>query len=159
MYYPFYFDKTMLILLPALLISIWAQAKISSTYNKYRNVRTRNGYTGEQVARMMLNEAGLSFVNIEVVNTKLGDHYDPSQKVLRLSPEVYSGTSIASAGIAAHEVGHAIQDKEAYQPLILRNSIVPIVNFGSSISWILFLVGIFMGSSLFLNLGIYCFQE
>ncbi|MBP1888564.1 Zn-dependent membrane protease YugP [Clostridium moniliforme] len=158
MYYPFYFDKTMLILLPALLISIWAQAKISSTYNKYRNVRTRNGYTGEQVARMMLNEAGLSFVNIEVVNTKLGDHYDPSQKVLRLSPEVYSGTSIASAGIAAHEVGHAIQDKEAYQPLILRNSIVPIVNFGSSISWILFLVGIFMGSSLFLNLGILLFS-
>lgn len=158
MYYPFYFDKTMLILLPALLISIWAQAKISSTYNKYRNVRTRNGYTGEQVARIMLNEAGLSFVNIEVVNTKLGDHYDPSQKVLRLSPEVYSGTSIASAGIAAHEVGHAIQDKEAYQPLILRNSIVPIVNFGSSISWILFLVGIFMGSSLFLNLGILLFS-
>ena len=158
MYYPFYFDKTMLILLPALLISIWAQAKISSTYNKYRNVRTRNGYTGEQVARMMLNEAGLSFVNIEVVNTKLGDHYDPSQKVLRLSPEVYSGTSIASAGIAAHEVGHALQDKEAYQPLILRNSIVPIVNFGSSISWILFLVGIFMGSSLFLNLGILLFS-
>ena len=106
----------------------------------------------------MLNEAGLSFVNIEVVNTKLGDHYDPSQKVLRLSPEVYSGTSIASAGIAAHEVGHAIQDKEAYQPLILRNSIVPIVNFGSSISWILFLVGIFMGSSLFLNLGILLFS-
>ncbi|MDQ0148894.1 zinc metallopeptidase [Eubacterium multiforme] len=158
MYYPFYFDKTMLILLPALLISIWAQAKISSTYNKYKNVRTRNGYTGEQVARMMLNEAGLSFVNIEVVNTKLGDHYDPSQKVLRLSPEVYSGTSIASAGIAAHEVGHAIQDKEAYKPLRLRNSIVPIVNFGSSISWILFIVGIFMGSSLFLNLGILLFS-
>ncbi len=158
MYYPFYFDRTMLILIPALLVSFWAQAKISSTYNKYKNIRTMNGYTGEQVARMMLNEAGLSFVNIEMVNTKLGDHYDPRSKVLRLSPEVYSGTSIAAAGIAAHEVGHAIQHKEDYKPLILRNSIVPVVNFGSSISWILFVIGLFMGSSLFVNLGIVLFS-
>lgn len=157
MYYPFYFDRTMLILIPALLVSFWAQAKISSTYNKYKTIKTMNGYTGEQVARMMLNEAGLSFVNIEMVNTKLGDHYDPSNKVLRLSPEVYGGTSIAAAGIAAHEVGHAIQHKEAYKPLILRNSIVPVVNFGSSISWILFIIGLFMGNSLFVNLGIILF--
>lgn len=158
MYYPFYFDKTMLILIPALLVSFWAQAKISSTYNKYRNIRTMNGYTGEQVARMMLNEAGLSFVNIEMVNTRLGDHYDPRNKVLRLSPEVYSGTSIAAAGIAAHEVGHAIQHKEAYKPLIIRNSIVPVVNFGSSISWILFVIGLFMGNSLLVNLGVVLFS-
>lgn len=158
MYYPFYFDRTMLILVPALLISIWAQSKISSTYNKYKKVRTMNGYTGEQVARMMLNEAGLSYVNIEVVNANLGDHYDPSSKVLRLSPDVYSGTSIASAGIAAHEVGHAIQDKEGYKPLILRNSIVPVVNFSSSISWILFVVGLLMGNHTFVNLGIVLFS-
>lgn len=158
MYYPFYFDRTMLILLPALLISFWAQAKINSTYNKYRTVRTLNGYTGAQVARMMLNEAGLSFVNIEMVNTRLGDHYDPSSKVLRLSPEVYSGTSIAAAGIAAHEVGHAIQHKESYKPLILRNSIVPVVNFGSNISWVLFVIGLFMGSNLLVNLGIILFS-
>lgn len=158
MYYPFYFDRTMLILLPALLISFWAQSKINSTYNKYRNVRTLNGYTGEQVARMMLNEAGLSFVNIEMVNTRLGDHYDPTSKVLRLSPEVYGGTSIAAAGIAAHEVGHAIQHKESYKPLILRNSIVPVVNFGSNISWVLFVIGLFMGSNLLVNLGIILFS-
>lgn len=158
MYYPFYFDRTMLILLPALLISFWAQAKINSTYNKYRTVRTLNGYTGAQVARMMLNEAGLSFVNIEMVNTRLGDHYDPSSKVLRLSPEVYSGTSIAAAGIAAHEVGHAIQHKESYKPLMLRNSIVPVVNFGSNISWVLFVIGLFMGSNLLVNLGIILFS-
>lgn len=158
MYYPFYFDRTMLILIPALLVSFWAQAKISSTYNKYKTIRTMNGYTGEQVARMMLNEAGLSFVNIEMVNTRLGDHYDPGNKVLRLSPEVYSGTSIAAAGIAAHEVGHAIQHKEAYKPLIIRNSIVPVVNFGSSISWILFVIGLFMGNSLLVNLGIVLFS-
>lgn len=158
MYYPFYFDRTMLILLPALLISFWAQSKINSTYNKYKNVKTLNGYTGEQVARMMLNEAGLSFVNIEMVNTRLGDHYDPTSKVLRLSPEVYGGTSIAAAGIAAHEVGHAIQHKESYKPLILRNSIVPVVNFGSSISWVLFVIGLFMGNSLLVNLGIILFS-
>lgn len=158
MYYPFYFDRTMLILLPALLISFWAQAKINSTYNKYRTVRTLNGYTGAQVARMMLNEAGLSFVNIEMVNTRLGDHYDPTSKVLRLSPEVYGGTSIAAAGIAAHEVGHAIQHKESYKPLILRNSIVPVVNFGSNISWVLFVIGLFMGSNLLVNLGIILFS-
>lgn len=158
MYYPFYFDRTMLILIPALLVSFWAQAKISSTYNKYKDVRIMNGYTGEQVARMMLNEAGLSFVNIEMVNTRLGDHYDPRSKVLRLSPEVYSGTSVAAAGIAAHEVGHAIQHKEAYKPLILRNSIVPVVNFGSSISWVLFVIGLFMGNSLLVNLGIILFS-
>ncbi|MDY6012869.1 zinc metallopeptidase [Clostridium sp.] len=158
MYYPFYFDRTMLILLPALLISFWAQSKINSTYNKYKNVKTLNGYTGEQVARMMLNEAGLSFVNIEMVNTRLGDHYDPTSKVLRLSPEVYGGTSIAAAGIAAHEVGHAIQHKESYKPLILRNSIVPVVNFGSSISWVLFVIGLFMGNNLLVNLGIILFS-
>lgn len=158
MYYPFYFDRTMLILLPALLISFWAQSKINSTYNKYKNVKTLNGYTGEQVARMMLNEAGLSFVNIEMVNTRLGDHYDPTSKVLRLSPEVYGGTSIAAAGIAAHEVGHAIQHKESYKPLILRNSIVPVVNFGSNISWVLFVIGLFMGNSLLVNLGIILFS-
>lgn len=158
MYYPFYFDRTMLILLPALLISFWAQSKINSTYNKYKNVRTLNGYTGEQVARMMLNEAGLSFVNIEMVNTRLGDHYDPTSKVLRLSPEVYGGTSIAAAGIAAHEVGHAIQHKESYKPLILRNSIVPVVNFGSNISWVLFVIGLFMGNNLLVNLGIILFS-
>lgn len=158
MYYPFYFDRTMLILLPALLISFWAQSKINSTYNKYKNVKTLNGYTGEQVARMMLNEAGLSFVNIEMVNTRLGDHYDPTSKVLRLSPEVYGGTSIAAAGIAAHEVGHAIQHKESYKPLILRNSIVPVVNFGSNISWVLFVIGLFMGNNLLVNLGIILFS-
>ena len=158
MYYPFYFDKTMLILIPALVLSFWAQAKVSSTYNKYRGVRTKNGYTGEQVARMMLNDAGLSYVNIEVINKQLGDHYDPTTKTLRLSPEVYSGNSISSAGIAAHEVGHAIQHKEKYEPLILRNSIVPIVNFSTNISWVLFFVGLLMGYKIFVNLGIILFS-
>ena len=127
--YGFYLDSTMLMLIPAIIIAMWAQGKVSSTYRKYRSVRTMNGYTGEQVARMMLDEAGLHDVRIEMINTKLGDHYDPSSRVLRLSPEVYSNPTISSAGIAAHEVGHAIQHKLSYKPLVWRNSILQMSTF------------------------------
>lgn len=153
-----YFDPTMIILIPAVLISFWAQTKVNSTYNKFSQVRTMNGYTGMQVARMMLDEAGLWDVRIEMVNTRLGDHYDPRSKVLRLSPDVYSNPTIASAGIAAHEVGHAIQHKLSYKPLILRNSIVPVVNFSSNISWLLFFLGIMMGLKNLTLLGIILFS-
>jgi Zn-dependent membrane protease YugP len=155
-FYPF-FDPTMIILIPAVIISFWAQTKISSTYNKYSQVRSRNGYTGQQVARIMLDEAGLFDVRIEVINSKLGDHYDPSGRVLRLSPDVYFGETISSAGIAAHEVGHALQHKERYAPLVIRNSIVPVVNLGSSLSWILFLAGLFLGFRGLTTLGIILF--
>jgi len=156
-FYPF-FDPTMILLIPAIIISFWAQTKISSTYNKYSEVRTMNGYTGQQIARMMLDEAGLFDIRIEVVNTKLGDHYDPSNRVLRLSPDVYAGGTISSAGIAAHEVGHAIQHKERYTPLVVRNSIVPVVNIGSSLSWVLFLAGMFLGFKGLTTLGILLFS-
>ncbi|AGF55056.1 MULTISPECIES: zinc metallopeptidase [Clostridium] len=155
-FYPF-FDSTMLLLLPAIIISFWAQTKINSTYSKYNEVRTVNGYTGQQVARMMLDDAGLYDVRIEVINSKLGDHYDPSNKVLRLSPDVYFGETISSAGIAAHEVGHALQHKEKYAPLVIRNSIVPAVNIGSSLSWILFIAGLFLGFKGLTTLGIILF--
>lgn len=156
-FYPF-FDSTMIILIPAMLISFWAQSKINSTYSKYSEVRTMNGYTGQQIARMMLDDAGLFDVRIEVVNSKLGDHYDPANRVLRLSPDVYGGGTIASAGIAAHEVGHAIQHKEKYKPLIVRNSIVPAVNFGSSLSWMIFFAGILLGFKGLTTLGIILFS-
>lgn len=156
-FYPF-FDPTMIILIPAMIISFWAQSKINNAYSKYSQVRTRNGYTGQQVARMMLDEAGLFDVRIEVINSKLGDHYDPASKVLRLSPEVYSGGSISSAGIAAHEVGHALQHKERYAPLVVRNSLVPVVNIGSNISWMLFFVGILLGFRGLTTLGIILFS-
>lgn len=153
-----YFDPTMMLLLPAMLISFWAQMKINSAYSKYSRVRTTNGYTGMQVARMMLDEAGLFDVRIEMINTKLGDHYDPSSRVLRLSPEVYSEPTISSAGIAAHEVGHAIQHKEGYKALVIRNSIVPVVNFSSSLSWIIFLAGLLLGFKGLTTLGILLFS-
>lgn len=156
-FYPF-FDPSMILLIPAIIISFWAQSRISSTYNKYSEVRTINGYSGQQIARMMLDAAGLFDVRIEVVNSRLGDHYDPSSRILRLSPEVYSGGTISSAGIAAHEVGHAIQHKERYAPLVIRNSIVPVVNIGSSISWVLFLAGLLLGFKGLTTLGILLFS-
>lgn len=159
MRYGFYygFDPTYLLLIPALLISFWAQAKVNSAYNKYRQIRTVNGYTGQQIARMILDAAGLFDVPIEIVNRQLGDHYDPSSRVLRLSPEVYNGNSIASAGIAAHECGHAIQHSESYSPLKIRNSIYPIVNLGSSFSWILFIAGLILSVKPLVYLGIIMF--
>ena len=153
-----FFDPTMIILIPAMIISFWAQTKVNSTYNKYSEVRTINGYTGQQVARMMLDNAGLSDIRIEVINSKLGDHYDPLSRILRLSPDVYAGGTISSAGIAAHEVGHAIQHKEKYKPLIIRNSIVPAVNIGSSASWILFFIGLMFGFKELTMLGIILFS-
>lgn len=158
MFYPFYFDPTYLILIPAILISAWAQFKVSSTFNKYSTVRSVNGYTGAQVARILLNDAGLQDVEIQQVAGRLSDHYDPRAKVLRLSSDVYGNTSVASIGVAAHEVGHAIQDKESYAALVFRNAIVPVVNFSSSLSWIIFFVGILFSYKSLVTIGIILFS-
>lgn len=158
MFYPFRFDPTYLILIPAILISAWAQFKVSSTFNKYSTVRSTNGYTGAQVARILLNNAGLQDVEIQQVPGRLSDHYDPRAKVLRLSSDVYGSSSVASIGVAAHEVGHAIQDKESYTALVFRNAIVPVVNFSSSLSWILFFVGILFSYESLVTIGIILFS-
>lgn len=158
MFYPYYIDPTYLILVPAILISAWAQFKVSSTFNKYSTVRSINGYTGAQVARILLNDAGLQEVEIQQVPGRLSDHYDPRAKVLRLSSDVYGSTSVASIGVAAHEVGHAIQDKESYSALVFRNAIVPVVNFSSSLSWILFFIGILLSYSTLVTIGIILFS-
>ena len=158
MFYPYYIDPTYLILIPAILISAWAQFKVSSTFNKYSTVRSINGYTGAQVARILLNDAGLQEVEIQQVPGRLSDHYDPRAKVLRLSSDVYGSTSVASIGVAAHEVGHAIQDKGSYSALVFRNAIVPVVNFSSSLSWILFFIGILLSYSTLVTIGIILFS-
>ena len=158
MFYPYYIDPTYLILIPAILISAWARFKVSSTVNKYSTVRSINGYTGAQVARILLNDAGLQEVEIQQVPGRLSDHYDPRAKVLRLSSDVYGSTSVASIGVAAHEVGHAIQDKESYSALVFRNAIVPVVNFSSSLSWILFFIGILLSYSTLVTIGIILFS-
>ena len=154
----FFFDSTMIILLPAIIISAFAQFKIKSSFSKYSKVNSANGYTGAQVARMLLDDGGLFDIPVEIVRGKLTDHYDPSKRVMRLSEEVYNGTSVASIGVAAHETGHALQDKEHYAPLKLRNAIVPAVNFSSNASWLLFLIGIILSVQPLIYVGIILFS-
>lgn len=157
-YSGFYFDPSFIILIPAIVLSFVAQMMVNSAFDKYKRVRSINGYTGEQVARMMLNDAGLQGISVEMCNSKLGDHYDPRSGVIRLSPDVYSRATIASAGIAAHEVGHAIQHQEEYSPLIIRNAIVPAVNFSSSFSWVLFIAGLVLSFKPLITIGIFLFS-
>jgi Zn-dependent membrane protease YugP len=154
----FFFDSTMIFLLPAIIITAWAQYKIKASFSKYSKVNSVNGYTGAQVARMLLDGAGLFDIPVEVVEGKLTDHYDPTRRVMRLSKAVYNGTSVASIGVAAHETGHAMQDKENYVPLRIRNSIVPAVNFSSNASWILFIMGVILSVPSLINIGIVLFS-
>ena len=158
MFYPgFYFDRTMLLLLPAIIIAFWAQTKVSSTYKKYRTVRTMNGYTGENVARMMLDSAGLYDVPVVETRGELTDHYDPRSRVVRLSTDIFHGSSIAAAGVAAHEVGHAIQHQEKYKPLVLRTSMATAVNFSSQASIFIFMIGLIFSIPMLTNIGIIFF--
>ena len=136
------FDPTMLILIPAIIFTLYAQSKVKTNFEKYIRVPTRRGYSGAEVARMLLNQNGLHDVPIEAANSQLGDHYDPTKHVLRLSGEVSRGSSIASVSVAAHEVGHAIQHANGYVPLSVRNMIFPVARFGSSAAWIFILVGL-----------------
>lgn len=152
-----FFDSSFIILIPALIIAAWAQFKVSSTFDKYSKYGNRNGYTGAQVARMLLDSNGLYDIPVELIPGKLTDHYDPSRRIMRLSQEVYYGNSVASIGVAAHETGHAIQHKEGYVPLVARNAIVPAVNFGSNASWILFMLGMVFGLRGFVSIGILLF--
>ena len=158
MFYPgFYFDRTMLLLLPAIIIAFWAQSKVSSTYKKYRTVRTMNGYTGENVARMILDSAGLYDVPVVETRGELTDHYDPRSRVVRLSTDIFHGSSIEAAGIAAHEVGHAIQHQEQYKPLVLRTSMATAVNFSSQASIFIFMIGLLFSIPVLINIGIIFF--
>ena len=158
MFYPgFYFDPTYIILLPAIIIAFWAQLKIDNAYKKYKTVRTLSGVTGSQIARGILDGAGLFDIRVERYGKQLGDHYDPSSRVIRLSPEVYDGATVAAAGIAAHECGHAIQHQNHYAPLVLRTKIAPVVNIGSNASIGLFMIGILFGFPLFTQIGIVFF--
>ncbi|EYE89276.1 zinc metallopeptidase [Fervidicella metallireducens AeB] len=154
----FYYDSSFIILIPALLFSFYAQTKIQTTFNKYFKRRAFCGMSGAQVARKILDNNGLYNVQIELVRGKLSDHYDPAKRVLRLSEEVYYSDSLASIGIAAHEVGHAIQHQKSYAPLILRNSFVPVANIGSNLSWIFIIIGFAIRSLQLINFGILLFS-
>ncbi len=139
----FFFDPMYFVYVgPAILLALWAQVKVKSAYAQASKVPAGSGLTGAQTAQRILNVHGISNVAIEPAQSFLGDHYDPKHKVLRLSPDVYHGRSLASLGIAAHEVGHAIQDATAYGPLAFRNGLVPMASIGSNLSVGLIIAGI-----------------
>ena len=143
-----------ILLVLSLLVTLAAQIYINSSYNKTKRIKNRAGITGAQTARKILDENGLSNVKVEEVTGILGDHYDPRTKTVRLSSDIYRNTSIASASVAAHETGHAIQDKEGYFFLKLRNSIVPLVNFASYAGYFAILIGIIASSLKIIWIGI-----
>lgn len=142
------------LLVLALLVTSASQIYINRSYNKTKRIKNRAGITGAQTARKILDENGLSNVKVEEVRGVLGDHYDPRTKTVRLSSDIYRNTSIASASVAAHETGHAIQDKEGYFFLKLRNSIVPLVNFASYAGYFAILIGIIASSLKIIWIGI-----
>lgn len=162
MYYPmFYFDWTYLLVLLGVIICMAASAKMRRTFHRYSQVRSHCGLTGREAAEQVLHRAGIYDVRVERVAGNLTDHYDPRNKVLRLSDATYNSTSVAAIGVAAHECGHAIQHATGYAPLKIRGSLVPIVNLGSTLAWPLILIGLlFTGqtSVLILNLGIFAFS-
>ncbi|WAW14233.1 zinc metallopeptidase [Peptostreptococcus equinus] len=157
MYYPYgFYDSTMLLMIPAILISLYASFKVKSVTNKYFKVRSQRGMTGFDVARRILDSNGLSHIPIYPVGGVLSDHYDPRNQTVSLSEEVYHGNSITSISVAAHECGHALQHSKGYFPLTFRTAIVPVVHFASSASWIVIMAG-FLVSPRFLYIGIMLF--
>lgn len=157
----FWYGAAFAILIPGLIISLYASIKVKTTYNKYSKIGNSKNITGDEAARRILNSAGLQHVQIEHIRGNLTDHYDPRTQVLRLSEGVYGSTSIAAIGIAAHEAGHAIQHATKYSPLVIRNSIVPVVNIATNASWIIFLIGLFFsgnGGIMLMNIGIVLFS-
>ncbi len=156
----FFWDPTYILIIPAMLFALWAQSRVQGVFNTYSRVRARSGVSGAEAARHILDGSGLDSVRIEQIPGRLQDHYDPRAKVLRLSPEVYGGSSLAALGVAAHETGHAIQHANGYVPLAIRSSLVPVATFGSNLAFPLFLIGfIFAGSGLdwLMTLGIWLF--
>jgi len=147
-----------LFMLPAFILSLFASMYTRGIFGKYAKVRSQRGLTGAQAAWEMLKAQGISGVTIEITQGFLSDHYDPSTRTLRLSPDVYNSDSLSAIGVACHEAGHAIQHAHKYGPLALRSSLVPVTNFGSSFSFILIFIGMLMRSPGLMLLGIACFS-
>lgn len=146
-----------ILVLPCLLFSMWAQHSVNSTFNRYAKVFSRRGLTGAQAAAAVLRQNGVNNVQIEHVSGRLSDHFDPSTNVIRLSDSVYASTSVAAIGVAAHEAGHAVQYAVGYGPMKLRAMIIPLTNFGSKLAWPLILLGIVLNFSGLLTIGVLLF--
>ena len=153
----YYYDPTYFLLIPGLLLALYAQFKVSSTFAHYKEVPSRVHMTGAEIARAILDSNGCRDVRIERVSGSLTDHYDPENGVLRLSSEVYGSTSVAALGVAAHEAGHAIQDAQDYAPLRIRANLVPVANIGSNMAIPLFMLGLIMSWEPLTKIGIFAF--
>lgn len=159
--YGFWLDPTYILVLIGVVICMAASSKMNATFRKYSQVCSHNGMTGREAAERILRSQGIYDVRVEHVGGNLTDHYDPRNKVLRLSDATYNSTSVAAIGVAAHECGHALQHAKGYAPLSLRSALVPVANFGSSIAWPLILIGFLFNSEmsvLLLNVGILAFS-
>jgi hypothetical protein len=153
-----YFDWTYLLVIGGLLLSMIASANVKGTFNRYSRVRSMCGLTGAMAAQRVLQLSGINDVRIEHVSGELTDHYDPRTKTLRLSDSTYSSNSVAAVCVAAHECGHAIQHQKSYAPLVLRSTLVPAANFGSTLAWPVFLAGLVLSIQPLLTLGIILFS-
>lgn len=154
----FYWDPTLILVVIGALISMWASGRVQSTFNRYSRVGSRSGMTGAETARRILDSQGLYDVQIRSVRGNLTDHYDPRTRTVNLSQSVYGSTSVASVGVAAHECGHAVQHAQQYAPLNIRSALVPIANIGTNLSWPIIIIGLLLGMSPFLCLGILLFS-
>ncbi len=153
----FGFDPIYLLVVIGALLSMWASARVNGTFQKYSGVRSRAGMTGAEAARQILHSQGIYDVTVQAVRGQLTDHYDPRTKTVNLSEPVYASASVSAIGVAAHECGHAIQDNVGYAPLRLRAAFVPVANLGSTLSWPLILLGLVIGLTPFIQIGIWMF--
>ena len=154
-----YYDPTYIFVIIGIVITLIASGKVKSTFSKYSRIRSMSGMTGAQVADRLLREAGIYDVRIEHIQGDLTDHYDPKNKILRLSDPVYGQTSLAAIGVAAHECGHAIQHQESYAPLNIRSALVPVANLGSMAAWPLIILGLLLSfNQTLIYLGIILFS-
>lgn len=156
----FFFDPTMVLLLPAIALALWAQGKVRSNYGKFSQVASRRGLTGADVARRILDSRGLDDVEVRGVDGNLSDHYDPRRRTVNLSPAVHDGRSLAALAIAAHETGHAMQHGERWFPLTVRSAIAPTVGIGSTLAFPLFFIGFLFAAKVgwLMDVGIWFFS-
>ena len=147
-----------ILVLPAIILSLWASANVNSTFRKFSSVMSRRGITGAESARRVLEANGVYGVRIEHVSGNLTDHFDPRSNTIRLSDSVYSSTSVAAIGVAAHEAGHAVQYAKGYAPMKIRSAIIPITNIGSNLAMPLVLVGILLSMPALAELGVLAFS-
>ena len=150
----YYFDPTVIILIPGIIIALWASINVNTTFDKYSKILTRRGITGADAARRVLNENGLYDVRIENIRGNLTDHYDPRSNVIRLSDSVYGSTSAAAVGVACHEAGHAVQHAKGYFPIRVRSAVIPVTRFGSMLAIPLFMVGLIFATDALMLAGI-----